>query len=319
MRIVFMGTPEFAVPSLRALAADDGFEVVAVYSQPDSVSRRGKKPQPSAVRVAAEELGIEVRTPATLRDESVVAELVAFAPDAIVVASYGQILPRDVLGIPPLGCINVHASLLPRWRGAAPIERSILAQDAETGVSIMSMGEGLDTGAFCMQARVTVGSLGTSELTAELAEVGARVLLEALPAIAAGEVEWISQDEADVTYAVKVEKAEMLLSPELSAGENVLRVRASSDHAPARAIVCGRALTVLDARVCEEGECPAEVAALEPGAVAFVSKRLLLMAADAPVELLEVKPDGKREMDARAFAAGIHAQLKSGDAVWESL
>ncbi|MGI6221744.1 MAG: methionyl-tRNA formyltransferase [Coriobacteriales bacterium] len=316
MRIVFMGTPEFAVPSLRALAGADGIEVVAAYSQPDSVSRRGKKPQPSAVRVAAEELGIEVRTPETLRDSEVVDELASFAPDVIVVASYGKILPREVLDVPPLGCINVHASLLPRWRGAAPIERAILAEDAEAGVSIMNMEEGLDTGAFCLQASIPVGELRAPELTAGLAELGATTLLEALPAIAAGEAVWTEQDEAGVTYAEKVSKAEMLLSPELGARDNVLRVRASSDHAPAKATVCGRGLTVLEARVCDAGECPAEAVSLESGAVAFVAKRLFLGAADGPVEVLAVKPDGKREMDARSFAAGINAQLKSGDASW---
>ena len=319
MRIVFMGTPEFAVPSLRALAAGDGFEVVAVYSQPDSISRRGKKPQPSALRVAAEELGIEVRTPTTLHDAAVVAELAAFAPDAVVVASYGQILPREVLDIPPLGCINVHASLLPRWRGAAPIERSILAMEDETGVSIMNMEEGLDTGAFCLQERVEVGALHTHELTAELAVAGARLLLEALPAIASGEVVWTEQDEKAATYAEKISKDEMLLEPTFSALGNVLRVRASSDHAPAKAVVCGRALTVLDARVCEEGECPTEVASLKTGDVAFVAKRLFLGTTHGPFEVLAVKPDGKREMDARSFAAGIHAQLKSGNAKWESV
>ena len=320
MRIVFMGTPEFAVPSLRALAAADGVEVVTVYSQPDSVSRRGKKPQPSAVRVAAEELGIDVRTPATLRDGEVVAELAAFAPDAIVVASYGQILPREVLDVPPLGCINVHASLLPRWRGAAPIERSILSLDFETGVSIMNMEEGLDTGAFCLQERVTVGEKGAAELTAELAHAGARALLDALSAIASGEAEWTEQDEDAATYAEKISKDEMLLDPTFSALGNVLRVRASSDHAPARAIVCGRALTVLEARVCEEDEdLPAELASLKSGDVAFIAKRLYLVTSHGPFEVLAVKPDGKREMDAKSFAAGIHAQLKSADANWESL
>lgn len=316
MRIVYMGTPEFSVPCLQVLAGNPDLEVVAVLTRPDSVSKRGKKPVPSPVRVAAEELGIPVLTPPTLKDPEVTDQIAALAPDAIVTASYGNIVPRDILAIPRLGCFNVHASLLPRWRGAAPIERAILSGDEVTGVSIMRMGEGLDTGDWCLQEPLAVGSMDRNELSGALARLGARMMSDALGSIGRGEATWNVQDDARATYAAKIAKGEILLSPELAPVQNVVRVRASSMHAPARAVVCGRPLTVLRAQVPTELGPGVSIPA--PGEVVAFGKRLLLGAEGGMFELLQLKPDGKKEMDAASFLAGVHAHLKSGEAAWEA-
>ena len=204
MRVVFMGTPQFAVPSLERLA--QAHDVVAVYTRPDAVSGRGGDPRPAAVKASAVRLGIPVRQPSTLRDSEVVRELERSEADVICVAAYGLILPEPVLEVARLGAINVHASLLPRWRGAAPIQRAILAGDAEVGVSIMRMEAGLDTGPYCLQQSVVSDAKSAIELTAELADLGAGLLISALPAIADGTVTWIDQAENEATYAEKITK-----------------------------------------------------------------------------------------------------------------
>ena len=205
MRIVFMGTPDFAVPTLRALAAA-GHEIVAAYSQPPRPAGRGKALTPSPVQAVAEALGVRVRTPLTLRDPEAQADFAALAPDVAVVAAYGLILPKPVLAVPLHGCLNVHGSLLPRWRGAAPIQRAILAGDEETGVGIMQMEAGLDTGPVRLEGRTAIGHKTAGVLTAELAELGARLMVEVL-----GDLDGhppVPQPEAGVTYASKIDKAE---------------------------------------------------------------------------------------------------------------
>lgn len=200
-----MGTPHFAVPALRALH-DAAHEVVCVYTQPPRPAGRGKKLQPSPVHVAAEELGIPVRHPVSLKEAEVQAAIAALKPDVTVVAAYGLILPQAVLDAPTHGCLNIHASLLPRWRGAAPIHRAILAGDEETGVTIMQMEAGLDTGPMLATVRTPVDDKTTGELTEELAELGAALMVEVLhdlPGFAA-----IPQDHALATYAAKIDKAE---------------------------------------------------------------------------------------------------------------
>ncbi|MGK6319764.1 methionyl-tRNA formyltransferase [Sphingomonas sp. DT-204] len=209
MRIIFMGTPDFAVPTLDALAAA-GHDVVAVYSQPPRPGgRRGQALVPSPVHARAEALGIEVRTPASLRDAETQAEFAALDADAAAVAAYGLILPRPVLDAPRHGCLNVHASLLPRWRGAAPIQRAILAGDAETGVGIMQMEAGLDTGPVRAEARTPINAKTAGELTAELAAMGAALMVKVLADLDGHPP--VPQPEDGVTYAAKVDKAEWRL------------------------------------------------------------------------------------------------------------
>ena len=295
MRIVFMGTPAFAVPSLRALAG--AHDVRLVLTRPDAVRGRGKRLEPSAVKAAATELGIDVLETKRITDE-VMDAIRAAEPDVIVVAAFGCILPDAVLEAAPLGCVNVHASSLPRWRGAAPIQRAILSGDARAGVSIMRVVHDLDAGAYCRQADVEVGEKSCPQVMGELAELGARELLAALDQMADGTAVWVEQDESKVTYAKKVEKAEMLLDPAATALDNRRRVQTSLDAAPARMAVAGKGVRVLAARVAEEG--------VAQGEVLVRHGRVIAGCADGAIELLRVKPDGKREMEASAWAAGLH-------------
>ena len=205
MRIVFMGTPTFAVPALLALV-EAGHGVAAVYTQPPRPAGRGKQLMPSPVQREAERLGIAVRSPRTLRDLEAQADFAALEADIAVVAAYGLILPQPVLDAPKLGCINIHASLLPSWRGAAPIHRAILAGDPVTGVTIMQMEAGLDTGPMLAAARTPVEDKTGGELTAELAELGARLLIEVLAALPGHPP--APQPDLGVTYAAKIDKAE---------------------------------------------------------------------------------------------------------------
>lgn len=295
MRIVFMGTPAFAVPSLRALAG--AHDVGLVLTRPDAVRGRGKRLEPSAVKAAATELGIDVLETKRITDD-VMAVIRAAEPDVIVVAAFGCILPDAVLEAAPLGCVNVHASSLPRWRGAAPIQRAILSGDARAGVSIMRVVHELDAGAYCRQADVEVGEKSCPQVMGELAELGARELLTALDQMADGTAVWVEQDESKATYAKKIEKAEMLLDPAASALDNRRRVQTSLDAAPARMAVAGKGVRVLAARVAEEG--------VAQGEVLVRHGRVIAGCADGAIELLRVKPDGKREMEASAWAAGLH-------------
>ena len=205
MRIIFMGTPEFAVPALRALA-EAGHEVVCVYTQPPRPAGRGKKLSPSPVQVEAERLGVPVRSPLSLKKPEAQAEFAALEADVAVVAAYGLILPQAVLDAPRHGCLNIHASLLPRWRGAAPIHRAVMAGDAETGVTIMQMEAGLDTGAMLHKVTVPVGRKTTGELFVELGDLGAAAMVEVLADLSAFPPE--VQDDAAAIYAPKIDKAE---------------------------------------------------------------------------------------------------------------
>jgi methionyl-tRNA formyltransferase len=221
MRIVFMGSPDFAVPSLDALVAA-GHEVLCVYTQPPRPAGRGKGEQKTAVHKRAEELGIEVRSPRTLRDPQEQARFAALDSDLAVVAAYGLILPPPILEAPSGGCINVHASLLPRWRGAAPIQRAILAGDEVTGVTIMRMEEGLDTGPMLLKRETPVDRKTAGDLTGELAELGAEALLEWL----GKPTPPLPQPDNGVTYASKIDKAEARIDWSKSAGEIERQVRA---------------------------------------------------------------------------------------------
>ena len=208
MRIVFMGSPDFAVPSLNALI-EAGHEVVAVYAQPPRPAGRGKADRKTSVHERAEQLGIEVRTPRTLRDPDEQARFRALDADLGVVAAYGLILPKPILEAPKGGCINVHASLLPRWRGAAPIQRAILAGDKMTGITLMQMEEGLDTGKMLISWGVLIDTKTAGELTEYLAEVGAQTVRQYLEN--PSKYPPTSQPEEGVTYARKIEKAEAQL------------------------------------------------------------------------------------------------------------
>jgi len=221
MRIVFMGSPDFAVPSLDALV-EAGHEILCVFTQPPRPAGRGKGEQKTAVHKRAEELGIEVRCPGTLRDHDEQARFAALDADLAIVAAYGLILPRPILEAPKGGCINVHASLLPRWRGAAPIQRAILAGDEITGVTIMRMEQGLDTGPMLLKRETPIDRKTAGKLTDELAKLGAQALVEWL----SRPTPPISQPDDGVTYASKIDKAEARVDWTKSAEEIERQVRA---------------------------------------------------------------------------------------------
>ena len=315
MRIVFMGTPAFSATILENLAQHH--EVVGAFTRPDAVRGRGGKLVASPVKRAAERAGIPVFTPKTLRDDAVQAQIAELAPEVICVAAYGAILPVEVLRIPPHGCLNVHSSLLPRWRGAAPVERAILAGDENVGVCIMRMEEGLDTGDYCITRTVEIGAKNAADLTAELADLGSQALLSALTMLEQGTIEWTKQDDFFATYADKIEKGEFFLTPADTCSEAVLKVQASSPAHPARCVIASRPVTVVGAARVTSRLLREELA-LQPGRVVLYAHKLYLGMADRPVEVLRVKPDGKRMMEGRDFAAGIQ-NVKSGLITWEAL
>ena len=247
MRIIFMGTPDFAVPTLDALV-DAGHEIVAAYSQPPRPGgRRGRELIASPVQRRAEALGIAVRTPVSLKGAEEQAAFAGLNADVGVVAAYGLILPQRVLDAPRLGCLNVHGSLLPRWRGAAPIQRAIMAGDAETGVGIMQMEAGLDTGPVRLEGRTPIERKTAGELTAELAQMGARLMAEVLADLDAHPA--VPQSEEGVTYAAKISKAEAKIDWTRSAGEIERLVRGLNPAPGAWFEVAGERVKILAADV----------------------------------------------------------------------
>ena len=301
MRVVFMGTPQFAVPALRALAVNH--EVVSVYTRPDSASGRGSILRPSAVKTAAQELGIPTVQPTTLADQASVDALRNFRPDLVVVAAYGLILPADALTAAPNGGINVHASLLPRWRGAAPIQRAILAGDERTGVSIMRVEAGLDTGPYCCQQALDIDEMSTEELSGKLAALGAAAMLDAIRQMAAGIAEWTVQDESLVTYAQKITRADVAVTPGMTTAEFARRVRASSRAAPCRIRVAGRGVTLLKVHP--------EPTPITPGGISVADGSLLLGMEDGAVEVDELKQDGKGTMPGASWVRGARDVIGS--------
>ena len=249
MRIIFMGTPDFAVPTLAALV-EAGHELACVYTQPPRPGgRRGKELTPSPVQRAAEALGLMVRHPASLKSAEEQAEFAALGADLAVVAAYGLILPLPVLTAPRHGCLNVHGSLLPRWRGAAPIQRAILAGDTETGVGIMQMERGLDTGPVLLEARTPVAGKTTGDLTDELAGLGAALMVRVLADLTRFTPQ--PQPEAGVTYAHKIDKAEAQLDFTAGAAQAERQVRAFNPAPGAFFVFEGERYKVLAAEVAD--------------------------------------------------------------------
>jgi methionyl-tRNA formyltransferase len=246
MRLAFMGTPDFAVPALVALV-EAGHALAAVYTQPPRPAHRGQAEQPSPVARAAGLLGLPVRTPVSLRDPAAQADFAALGLDAAVVAAYGLILPEPVLTAPRHGCLNIHASLLPRWRGAAPIQRAILAGDAETGVTIMRMERGLDTGPMLLARATPVGRKTAGQLTEEMAHMGAHLMVEALARL--GELEPRPQPAEGVTHAPKIDKAEARLDWARPAVQLERAVRAFNPWPGAWCELKGERLKILGADV----------------------------------------------------------------------
>ncbi len=292
-RLVFMGSPEFAVPALRRLIAD-GYEIVGVYTQPDREAGRGRVLTPPPVKTAALAAGLPVFQPPSLRREEAIEQLRALHPDVIVVAAYGQILRRPVLEIPPHGLLNIHASLLPRWRGAAPVQAAILAGDRETGVSIMLIDEGLDTGPVLARRATPISDFDTAgTLSDRLAVMGAELLSEVLPRWLRGEITPEPQDEAQATYAPRIEKEMGRLDWSLPAVDLWRRVRAFNPWPGAFTTLHGEMLRIHEAWPLPDG---LEV----PGTVVPLSA----------AQRAAVPPERPRPAFGVACGAGILAPLK---------
>ena len=248
MRIIFMGSPEFAVPALNALA-EAGHEIVAVYCQPPRPAGRGKADRKTAVHERAEQLGLEVRTPRSLRNAEEQERFAALGADLAVVAAYGLILPKPILEAPRLGCVNIHASLLPRWRGAAPIHRAILAGDAVSGVTIMQMDEGLDTGPMLLTRKLMLDRKNGGQVTEEMANLGAEALLEWLADPTSFRPQ--PQPNEGATYAPKIDKAEARIDWALTADEVDRKVRAFAPSPGAWFEANGERIKLLEAVAAE--------------------------------------------------------------------
>jgi len=296
VRIAFMGTPPFAVPTLAALHAA-GHEILAVYTQPPRPAQRGKKVQQSAVHRWAEDHGLPVRTPKGLKTEDAQAEFAALDLDVAVVAAYGLILPQAVLDAPREGCLNVHGSILPRWRGAAPVQRAILAGDAETGVTIMQMDAGLDTGGMRLIGRTPVAGKTAGDLTGELAEIGATMMVKVLSDLHAFAPE--AQPDDGVTYAAKIDKSEARLDFLVSAVQAERQIRAFNPMPGAFFELDGERYKLLAAKVVH----PAETA---PGAAPGVTIDDALTIACNPgaIRATRVQRAGKPAMDADELLRG---------------
>ena len=308
MRIVFMGSPEFAIPSLRALL-DAGHDVAAVYTQPDKPTGRGRRTAPPPVKRFALERGIEVRQPRSISRPDAVDALRALAPDIGVIAAYGQILRQRVLDVPRLGVLNVHASLLPRWRGAAPIPAAILAGDHETGATIMKVRLELDAGPMLASVRLAITAEDTTgTLTQRIADAGARLLVDVLPRYASGELRPVEQDEAQATYAPQIRKTDALIDWAADSAETVWRkVRAYNPSPGAYTYAAAEPLRILECVPVEH-----DVAA-EPGTVfAFTGAGEAplpgggfgVVVSQGAVAVTVVQPAGRRAMPAAAYVHG---------------
>ena len=300
MRVIFCGTADFAVPSLHALAKQH--DVVLVVTQQDRPAGRGRKQQMSPVKQAALELDLAVTQPQSLRRRAVAAELAATAADVIVVAAYGKILPRSILDLPPLGCLNVHASLLPSHRGAAPVSAAILAGDAVTGVTIMQMDEGLDTGPILRRRSMPLTEdETTATLTEALSQLGADLLVPTLDAWAAGRIKPQAQDTSKATYAPQLDKRDGLVRWDQDAETICRHVRAMQPWPGAVTFWDARQLKILRARPLssEAGE--------EPGRVILRQSDLAVIAGSGLVILEEVQIAGKRNLPAADFLRGNSA------------
>ncbi|MGB2201998.1 MAG: methionyl-tRNA formyltransferase [Pseudooceanicola atlanticus] len=292
MRVVFMGTPDFSVPVLEALVAA-GHEIACVYCQPPRPAGRGKKDRPTPVHARAEELGLEVRHPVSLKSAEAQAEFAALNAEIAVVVAYGLILPQAVLDAPERGCLNIHASLLPRWRGAAPIHRAIMAGDAETGICIMQMEAGLDTGPVLLRGATAIGAEETTaQLHDRLSQMGARLIVEALERIDSLTPE--VQPEEGVTYASKIDKAEARIDWTRPAEEVDRQIRGLSPFPGAWCEIDGSRVKLLASRLAEGAGMPGTV----------LDDALSVACGQGAVRLLRLQRAGKGAQDAEDFLRG---------------
>lgn len=305
MDIVFMGTPDFAVPSLEALAKSEKYNVKAVYTQPDKPVGRKRILTPPDVKVCAEKFGIEVFQPVSMKDEAVAEHLRGLAPDVIIVIAYGKILPKAVLDIPKYGCINIHGSLLPKLRGAAPIQRAVIDGEEETGVTSMMMDVGLDTGDMLVKESVSILPDETAgELFDRLSILGTKVLTDTLQKIEDGTLTREKQNEDESTYAAMLSKEECIIDWSCSAKSVHNKVRGMNPWPVAAAWYKGKKLKIYKTRLSERSG--------EPGTVLSVSP-VIMACGEGSVELVEVQLEGKKRMTAEEFVRG--QRIEVGDRI----
>lgn len=313
MKIIFMGTPDFAVSALDALCAD-GQEVVLAVTQPDRQKGRGRKVIQTPVRICAEKWGVPVFQPARIREPEAIERIRSLAPDLIVVAAFGQILPQELLDIPRLGCVNIHASLLPRLRGAAPIQWAVINGDKETGITLMQMDAGLDTGDILFQEKIPIGPAETGEsLYEKLAKLGGEMIVRHLPAIAAGQVTPVPQDDERSSYApmLRKEMGQIRWSQPADVIERTLR--GMLPWPGAYTMLDGHVLKVWRAEKRQLSDPPVrEMAAgreAVPGEVLGSDKKALyVMTGEGALALLEVQAEGKKRMGTDAFLRGTRVE-----------
>jgi methionyl-tRNA formyltransferase len=294
LRLAFLGTPDFAVPTLAELLAQ-GHDIAAVYSQPPRPKGRGMDTAPGPVQKFAETARLEVRTPLSLKGEQEQGAFAALGLDAAVVVAYGLILPKAILDAPRLGCFNLHGSLLPRWRGAAPVQRAVMAGDAETGVMVMHMDEGLDTGPVLMAERVAIGRKTSGELADLLSRLGADLMVRALSVLERGQVAEHQQPEAGVTYAKKIAKEEAHIEWSKSAGEIDCLIRGLTPAPGAYSEIKGERLKILYAEPAAGKGAPGEI----------ISGDLTVACGDGALRLVRVQRAGGKVMEAAELLKGF--------------
>lgn len=303
MKIVYMGTPDFAVPALKKLAQSPKHTVAAVFTQPDKPQGRKMIMTPPNVKVCAQELSIPVYQPKSMKGDDAFAQLEEIDPDVIVVAAYGQILPKRVLDLPKFGCVNIHGSLLPKYRGAAPIQQAVLNGDKVTGVTTMLMDVGLDTGDILLTKETEIGINETSaELFDRLSLMGGELIEETLDALENGTVEPKKQDEKLASHTSKIDKSMCPVSFDKPALEIHNRIRGLYSWPIATAQIGGKRVKIHKARLCDKSGRAGEILSVKP---------LVIACAEGSVEILELQPEGKKKMTAEAFAAGH--KLKTGE------
>lgn len=304
MKIIYMGTPDFAVPALKALASSE-HEVCAVFTQPDKPRGRKMILTPPDVKVCAQSLGIPVYQPESMKNSDALGIINQYNPDVIVVAAYGKILPKAVLDAPKFGCVNIHGSLLPKYRGAAPIQQSVLNGDKVTGITTMLMDVGLDTGDILLTEETEIGENETSgELFDRLAVLGGELILKTLSALEKGEITPKKQDESLATHTSKIDKSLCPIDFSKSASEVHNKVRGLNPWPVATTKICGKNVKVYSARLCPKCGKSGEVLSTKP---------LVVACGEKSVEILEIQPEGKKRMTADAFLAGH--KLEIGDIV----
>lgn len=304
MKIIYMGTPDFAVPALKALANSE-HTVCAVFTQPDKPRGRKMIMTPPDVKVCAQELDIPVYQPQSMKSEEALEIINNYNPDVIVVAAYGQIIPKTVLDAPKYGCVNIHGSLLPKYRGASPIQQSVLNGDKVTGVTTMLMDVGIDTGDILLTKETEIGENETSgELFDRLADLGGELILETLKALEEGTVTPVKQDESLSSHTSKIDKSLCPIDFTKSADEVHNKVRGLNPWPVATTKICGKNVKVYSTKLCEKsGKCGHVIS----------TKPLIVACGEGSVEICEIQPEGKKRMSTEAFLAGHKIEI--GDVI----